>query len=243
MFADLALRPILAALLVAAALLAGCADTRGGTIPYDQPLAMPDPPTVQALDADYKIAPLDKLTVKLFGEQAGDTGQQASNSITGDYSVDLAGRISLPLVGEVEAANLTTAQLDDQLTRLYGTKYFEHPDISVAIKESTAHVVTVDGAVQQAGQYPVAGPMTLIQTIALARGTTEDANARRVAVFRTIDGRRQAAAFDLTAIRRGEAKDPQIYPGDIVVVDGSSIKAAQKQIFQTFPFLSIFRPF
>jgi polysaccharide export outer membrane protein len=104
-------------------------------------------------------------------------------------------------------------------------------------------VVTVDGAVQQAGQYPVAGPMTLIQTIALARGTTEDANARRVAVFRTIGGQRQAAAFDLTAIRRGEAKDPQIYPGDIVVVDGSSIKAAQKQIFQTFPFLSIFRPF
>ena len=233
MFADLALRPILAALLVAAALLAGCADTRGGTIPYDQPLAMPDPPTVQALDADYKIAPLDKLTIKVF----------KADDLSGDYDVDLAGHISLPLVGEVEAVNLTTAQLDDKLTQLLGQKYYEHPDVSVAIKSSTAHVVTVDGAVKESGQFPVAGSMSLVQAVALARGTSDDANARRVAVFRMIGGQRQAAAFDLTAIRRGEAQDPTIYPGDIVVVDGSKIKAIQKQLFQSWPLLSIFRPF
>jgi polysaccharide export outer membrane protein len=149
----------------------------------------------------------------------------------------------MPLVGEVDAVNLTTAQLDERITGLLSQKYFEHPDVSVAIKESTAHVVTVDGAVTQAGQYPIAGPVTLIQAVALARGTTQDANARRVAVFRMIGGQRQAAAFDLTGIRRGEAQDPQIYPGDIVVVDGSKIKEAQKQIFQSVPLLSIFRPF
>jgi polysaccharide export outer membrane protein len=102
-------------------------------------------------------------------------------------------------------------------------------------------VVTVDGAVQNAGQFPVAGQMTLIQAVALAKGTREDANSRRVAVFRMIDGKRAAAAFDLTAIRRGEADDPRIYAGDIIVVDGSSIKAAQKQFFQTVPMLSLFR--
>jgi polysaccharide export outer membrane protein len=64
-----------------------------------------------------------------------------------------------------------------------------------------------------------------------------------VAVFRTVGGQRQAAAFDLTAIRRGQAPDPQIYAGDIVVVDGSSIKAFQKQLLSTVPLLSIFRPF
>ena len=85
--------------------------------------------------------------------------------------------------------------------------------------------------------------MTLIQAVALARGTSEDANPRRVAVFRTVGGERQAAAFDLTAIRRGQATDPRIYPGDIVVVDGSSIKAAEKQFFQSVPLLGIFRPF
>jgi polysaccharide export outer membrane protein len=219
--------------LVAAVLAAGCADTRGGTIPYDRPLAAPDAQTVQALPEDYKISPLDTLTIKVF----------KADDLSGDYSVDLAGHISLPLVGEVEAANLTTGQLDEKLTEVLGQKYFEHPDVSVAIKQSSAHVVTVDGAVNQTGQYPVAGPMTLIQAVSLARGTAEDANPRRVAVFRTISGQRQAAAFDLTAIRRGQASDPQIYAGDIVVVDRSSIKAVQKQIFQTVPLLAIFRPF
>jgi polysaccharide export outer membrane protein len=215
-----------------AASLSGCADTRGGSIPYDRALPPPDVTPVRTLAENYKIAPLDKLTIKVF----------KADDLSGDYDVDLAGHISMPLVGEVEAANLTTAELDQKLTQLLGAKYFEHPDVSVAIKESTAHVVTIDGAVAQAGQYPVAGPMTLIQAVALARGTTEDANARRVAVFRTVGGQRQAAAFDLTAIRRGEAQDPQIYPGDIVVVDGSKIKEAEKQILQSVPLFAIFRP-
>jgi len=243
-FSDLAPRLVVASLVAAAALImTGCADTRGGTIPYDRPLAAPDEQKFQTLPQDYRIAPLDKLSIKLFGEGSNDPTQPAGNSISGDYSVDLAGRISLPLVGEIEAANLTTSELDEHLTQLLGQKFFEHPDVSVAIKESTAHVVTIDGAVQQGGQFPVAGPMTLIQAVALARGTADDANPRRVAVFRTIGGQRQAAAFDLTAIRRGQATDPQIYPGDIVVVDGSSIKAAEKQLFQSVPLLGIFRPF
>jgi polysaccharide export outer membrane protein len=188
---------------------------------------------VQTLPEDYKIAPLDKLTIKVF----------KADDISGDYDVDLAGHISLPLIGEVEAANLTTAQLDQKLTDLLGRKYFEHPDVSVAIKQSTGNVVTVDGAVTQAGQYPVSGPITLIQAVALARGTTQDANARRVAVFRTIDGQREAAAFDLTSIRRGEANDPAIYPGDIVVVDGSKIKEVERQVLASVPLLAIFKPF
>jgi polysaccharide export outer membrane protein len=227
-------RPFFAAAAIGAALLVtACADTRGGSIPYDRPLALPDEPKMEALDSSYKIAPLDKLTIKVF----------KADDLSGDYDVDLAGHISLPLVGEVEAVNLTTAELDDKLTQLLGQKYYEHPDVSVAIKQSTAHVVTVDGAVKESGQFPVAGSMTLVQAVALARGTSDDANARRVAVFRMIGGQRQAAAFELTAIRRGEAKDPAIYPGDIVVVDGSKIKAIQKQLFQSWPLLSIFRPF
>jgi polysaccharide biosynthesis/export protein len=233
-FVDLGPRKTMAALAAPLVLLvAGCQDTRGGSIPYDRPLTPPDEQSFQTLPENYKIAPMDTLTVKVF----------KSDELTGDYVVDLAGHISLPLVGEVDAANHTTSQLDDELTKLLGAKYFENPDVSVAIKASTAHVVTVDGAVTQSGQFPVAGPISLIQAIALAHGTSETSNARRVAVFRTIDGQRQAAAFDLTAIRRGEAKDPQIYPGDIIVVDGSKIKAAEKQIFASIPLLGLFRPF
>jgi polysaccharide export outer membrane protein len=225
-------RPLAILSFAGAVLLAGCADTRGGSIPYDKALAAPDEQKFQTLETNYKIAPMDKLAIKVF----------RMDDLSGDYDVDLAGNISLPLIGQIAAANLTTAQLDEQLTQKLGAKYLEHPDVSVAIKASTAHVVTVDGAVKDGGSFPVGGPISLIQAVALAKGTAEDANPRRVAVFRTISGKRQAAAFDLTSIRRGEMPDPQIYPGDIIVVDGSSVKAAQKQIFQSIPLLAIFGP-
>jgi len=82
-----------------------------------------------------------------------------------------------------------------------------------------------------------------MQAVALAGGTTEDANVKRVAVFRTIGGQRQAAAFDLAAIRHGQGQDPQLFPGDIVIVDGSAIKEGFKRFTQAFPLFSIFRPF
>jgi len=232
-YPDQAPRRLLTILSIAGTtLLCGCADTRGGSIPYDRPLAAPDEQKFQTLEQNYKIAPMDKLAIKVF----------KMDDLSGDYDVDLAGNISLPLIGQIQAVNLTTAQLDEQLTEKLGTKYLEHPDVSVAIKASTAHVVTVDGAVKEGGSFPVGGPISLIQAMAMAKGTTEDANPRRVAVFRTVGGQRQAAAFDLTSIRRGEMADPRIYPGDIIVVDGSSVKAAQKQIFQSIPLFAIFGP-
>jgi len=222
------------AAMFAALALTGCADKRGGPIPYDvQTFGIPDTPTVVPLEAGYRIAPMDTISVKIF----------KMPDLSGDYEVDLTGQVSLPLIGNVAASDLTTAQLDDVLTRKLGEKYLENPDVSVGIKSSTRRNVTVDGSVNRAGAYPVTGPMTLMQAVAQAGGLGPDANARRVAIFRTISGRRQAAAFDLTSIRRGEAKDPAIYAGDIVVIDGSSTKALQRQILNTLPVISIFKPF
>lgn len=213
--------------------LQACSEGRGGPIPYDVSLAPPDEPKIAPLEASYRIAPMDTVSVKVF----------KMPDLSGDYEVDLTGRISMPLVGSIEAAELTTVQLDERITRAYGAKYLENPDVSVGVKASTRRSVTVDGSVKQSGSFPVAGPMSLVQAVALAGGTGEDANPRRVAVFRTVDGKRQAAAFDLAAIRRGQAEDPAIYPGDIVVVDGSSVKALQKQILNSLPIFSVFRPF
>lgn len=220
--------------IIGALILTGCADKRGGPIPYDvQTFGIPDTPSVVPLEAGYKIAPMDTISVKVF----------KMPDLSGDYEVDLTGQVSLPLIGNVAASDLTTAQLDGVLTRKLGEKYLENPDVSVGIKSSTRRNVTVDGSVNRAGAYPVTGPMTLMQAIAQAGGLGPDANARRVAIFRTISGQRQAAAFDLASIRRGEAKDPAIYAGDIVVIDGSSTKALQKQILNSLPVLSIFKPF
>jgi polysaccharide export outer membrane protein len=193
----------------------------------------PDSPTVVPLEAGYRIAPLDTLTVKVF----------KMPDLSGDYEVDLTGNIAMPLIGSINTFNLTTAEVDQRLTDRLGQKYLENPDVSVGVKVSTRRSVTVDGSVNKSGSLPVIGPLTLMQAVAQAGGTSENANARRVAIFRQIGGQRQAAAFDLTSIRRGQAPDPPVYAGDIIVVDGSSTKAAQRQILNSLPILSIFRPF
>lgn len=220
--------------LVAAVMLSGCADKRGGPIPYDvATFGAPDRPAVASLDQDYRIAPLDTLTVKVF----------RMPDLSGDYEVDLTGQVAMPLIGNVRAVDLTTAQVDAALTAKYGERYLQNPDISVGVKSSTRQAVTVDGSVGKVGPVPVLGPMSLLQAVASAGGTTENANPRRVAIFRQIGGQRQAAAFDLTAIRRGEAPDPRVYAGDIIIVDGSATKALQRQILRSLPILSIFKPF
>ncbi len=214
--------------------LAGCAEKRGGPIPYDvKTFGAPDAPTVVPLEQGYRIAPLDTLSVKIF----------KMPDLSGDYEVDLTGQIALPLIGSVRAVDLTTAELDDRLTAKLGEKYLQNPDVSVGVKSSTRRNVTVDGAVTKVGTFSVNGPMTLLQAVAQAGGPTTDANPRRVAVFRQINGQRQAAAFDLTSIRRGEAPDPAVYAGDIIIVDGSSIKALQKQVLGTLSVMQIFKPF
>ena len=215
-------------------MVAGCADKRGGPIPYDvKTFGAPDAPSVVPLEQGYRIAPLDTLSVKVF----------KMPDLSGDYEVDLTGQIALPLIGSLRAVDMTTAELDERLTAKLSEKYLQNPDISVGVKSSTRRNVTVDGAVSKVGTFSVNGPMTLIQAVAQAGGPTQDANPRRVAIFRQIGGQRQSAAFDLTAIRRGEAPDPAVYAGDIVIVDGSSIKALQKRILDSMSILQVFRPF
>lgn len=222
------------AVLGALLLLTGCAGTRGGPIAYNvENFAAPDSTPLLTLDDDYKIGPKDTLKITVF--QVAD--------LTGEYEVDLTGHVAIPLIGNVKAADMTTAELDRSLTAKLGEKYLQKPDVSIGIKESSRRNVTIDGSVRQPGMYPVSGPLTLMQAVAMAKGTDENANPRRVAVFRQIQGQRMAAAFDLTSIRRGEAQDPQLYSGDIVVVDGSNVRAVQREVLQALPLLGVFNLF
>src|SRR4030095_14799306 len=106
-----------ALVILATLLLAACADSRGGPIPYDvATFGAPDAPKVVPLEDNYRIAPLDTLSIKVF----------KMADLTGDYEVDLTGKISMPLIGEVPAVELTTAELDQRLTARLGEKYLEN---------------------------------------------------------------------------------------------------------------------
>ncbi len=217
-----------------ALLLAACGSSRGGSIAYDPAnFGTPDAPKVAAVDDAYKLAPLDTVTVSVY--QVPDLSR--------DFVIDQSGRITMPLIGRVDAVGIGTNELGDTIARKLSEKYLRDPNVTVALKDSASRVVTVDGSVRQPGIFPAVTSLTLVQAIALARGTDELANPRRVAIFRTIGGKRMAAAFDLTSIRRGEMTDPQVYPGDTVVVDGSGVKKAQRDLLQALPVASIFLAF
>ena len=211
-------------------LLAACASGRGGTIPYEVgEFGAPDAPQVVAVDATYRVAPLDVLSVKVFGVP----------DLSEDYTVDQSGAVTMPLVGRVPAVGLTTAELARDIASGLSKKYLRDPDVTVALKESVNRVVTVDGSVGRPGIYPITGnSLNLLQAVAAAQGTDELANPHRVAIFRTIDGKQVASAFDLVSIRRGEAENPLVYPGDTIVVDGSGVKKTQRDLLQSLPLAS-----
>jgi polysaccharide export outer membrane protein len=219
------------------ALLSGClSEGRGGKIPYEPAgFGAPDQASpTQALDDDYRISPLDTLKVSVF--QVPD--------LSGDFDVDLTGNISMPLIGNVKAVGLTTSELDQRITQALSAKYLQNPDVSVGVKKSSSRLITVEGSVRNPGVFDSSNThLTLLQVVAMAHGTDEDANPHRVAVFRQVQGQRMAAAFDLVDIRRGKAEDPRIYSGDIVVVDGSKVRQVWKGVLASLPLLGLFQPF
>ncbi|HEX2762682.1 MAG TPA: polysaccharide biosynthesis/export family protein [Allosphingosinicella sp.] len=202
-------------------------------VPTGTTLERPDNPAAVVDPASHRIGVSDKLSITVF--QVPD--------LSGEFQVDQAGNISLPLIGSVQAMGRTPPELGKLIEEKLGATYLRNPNVQVAVKEATPQTFTVDGSVKNPGVYPILGQTTLIKAVASASGTSEDADPTRVVVFRQINGQRMAAAFNLAAIRRGNAEDPPIYGNDIVVVDGSKARALYKDLLQAFPLFAIFRPF
>jgi polysaccharide biosynthesis/export protein len=156
----------------------------------------------------YRIGPLDKLRVQVFGVQELDR----------EGAVDVDGNFSMPLIGAVSATGMTANEFASRLAERYEQRYLRDPQVSVSVVEAVSQQVTVDGSVQKAGQYPVIGNTTLMTTIASAGGLTDTAKADDVIVFRTINEKRMVARYSLAAIRTGSAVDPEIYGNDVVIV-------------------------
>jgi polysaccharide biosynthesis/export protein len=215
--------------------LAGCgAGGRGGSVPYEPAnFGAPDVEAIAVPPSQQRLSPLDKIRVTVF--QVAD--------LSGEFQVDAAGNIQFPLIGTVSAQGKTPIELQAEITRQLSARYLNQPDVQVAVIEQSEQTITVDGAVREPGVRPIRGATTLMRAVALAKGTTEDANPARVLVFRTINGERMAAAFDLQSIRRAESEDPPIYGNDIVIVDGSNSRRLWRDIMQSLPVLGMFRPF
>lgn len=178
----------------------------------------------------YTIGPLDRLGVTVFGERDLSTDQA---------QVDAAGNLTLPLVGNLTAAGKTTNALSNEIRQRL-TRYIVNPRVSIIVLASVTQRVIVQGAVNESGVYPIQGRTTLLEMLAFAKGTSNVSDEKRVAVFRTVNGQRMGAMFDVSAISGGEAADPELLSGDVVVVGHSARRGAWRDFLTAAPALGLF---
>lgn len=205
-------RPTNSSILLACALLGACStveDAPKGEAAY---AAIPPAP---AVGIDYSISPDDVLRIQIYHEPGLSLE---------DAQVTAAGMVRMPLVGDVSVAGLSTSEASDVIAGRF-ERYLVSPQVTVFVKKAVGRRITVDGEVREPGLFPVDGRLSLLQAVALAKGPTRLASLGQIVVVRQADGQRKAAMFDLSAIRKGAAPDPEILPGDTVIVGLSRAKA------------------
>lgn len=187
-------------------------------------LPAPNRADLTAADRPALIGPLDTIQVDVFNVP----------ELTREMQVDASGRISMPLVGTIDARGRTAPELAQRIDAALRGRYIRNPEVTVNIKSSVSQVVTIDGQVVEPGLYPVTNQMTLMRAIASAKGLSEYARLEDVVILRTVDGRKMAGLYNIAAIRRGAYDDPPVYANDVIVVGDSP----QRRLFRDFVSLS-----
>jgi polysaccharide export outer membrane protein len=108
------------------------------------------------------------------------------------------------------------------------------------VLERLQSTFTVEGEVNGPGIYPVSSSSTLLSAMALSKSPTRTAKTDEILIYRNIDGQRSGGRFNLNDIRRGRASDPQILPGDTIIVLSSATKSAWRDLLQALPLLNAF---
>jgi polysaccharide export outer membrane protein len=161
-------------------------------------------------DSDkYVIGPEDVLSIHVWKEDA----------LTRQVSVRSDGRISLPLIDEVQAAGLTPLQLKEKLTvRLQ--EFIDNPSVSVIVTEANSQKVYVSGEVKTPGVYRLRGETTLLQVIPMAGGFTEWADQKKIVVIRKEGEKDKRIIINYKKIVSGEDMSANIVvkSGDTVIV-------------------------
>ncbi len=179
----------------------------------------------------YVMQPGDKLAVAIYQEP--DLAQP-------QVVVDPAGMIALPLVGELRAAGLSPGQLARAIEAAYGARFLRDPQATVTMLDARPRTVAVEGQVVRPGVFDIQPGATLLTAMALAGSPGPDAKLDEVLVFRTVEGQRLGGRFDLTEVRSGRMPDPQLLPGDVIVVGFSSLRGLYRDVLQVAPLLGSF---
>jgi polysaccharide biosynthesis/export protein len=158
-----------------------------------------------AVAPDFVVGPEDVLGVVFWREM----------EMSGDVTVRPDGRITLPLLGDIQAEGMRPDALRDEIQKA-ATKYLTDPNVTVVVRTINSRKVFITGLVAMPGTFPLTGPRTVMQLISLAGGLAEYAKSEEIQVLRGA----KAFRFNYKEVSKGKKLEQNILlqPGDTVVV-------------------------
>jgi polysaccharide biosynthesis/export protein len=179
------------------------------SVPASAAAAAAPRPADPVLPPGYVIGTDDVLSIVYWKDK----------DMSADAKVRPDGRIALPLINEVQAAGLTPEQLHKKLTE-ESKKYMEDANITVVVREINSRRAFITGEVNKPGPYPLTAPTTVMQLISMAGGLRDYADAKKIMIMRSENGRQISLAFNYKDVASGKKLEQNIElkPGDTVVV-------------------------
>ena len=212
-----AIRSTLAfAWLLPACVVTGSAQTAGKPVitpaapPASAPSPAPAPQPTAGGPADsttYVIGPEDQIQVTVW--------EDARFSCTCVVRPD--GKISLPLVNDIQAAGFTPAQLRVDITSRV-KQYILEPTVGVTVLAVKSKNIYLMGEVGHVGPIPMAPGMSVLQAIATAGGLSPFANAKKIYILRGDPGHQKQIHFDYNKAKKGDMQGIELQPGDTIFV-------------------------
>lgn len=171
------------------------------------PSAVEDAKTSVAVPAAYKIGVGDVLHISVWEEP----------QLTETAVVRPDGKVSMPLLSEVDVAGLTPEAIQQTLTERLNN-FIHKPRVTVTVQEIHSRMVYITGEVQRPGAYPLMDSMNVVQLVARAGGLTDFAKQRRVYVLRAASSARVNVNYQKVLKGQAPQQNVELAPGDTVVV-------------------------
>jgi len=167
--------------------------------------AVPSP----AIDPGYKIGSQDVLKIDVWRE----------DQLTRTVPVRPDGKITLPLLNDVQAAGLTPMELAGAI-RDELKNYVNNPQVTVSVAEINSRRIYVTGEVTRPSAYPLLPQMTVLQALSSSGGFTQFARTKSIYILRTVNGKKVKFPFNYKQAINGKntEQDVELQPGDVIVV-------------------------
>jgi polysaccharide biosynthesis/export protein len=173
------------------------------------PSATSVPAVAAALPPEYLIGSEDVLSIIFWRDK----------EMSSEVSVRPDGMISLPLLNDVHAAGLTPQQLQERIVE-ESKKFVEDPSVTVVVKAINSRKVFITGEIGKPGPYPLTGPTTVLQLIAVAGGLRDYARGDKIAIMRVENGKPVSYRFNFKEVmkKKNLKQNIELKPGDTIIV-------------------------